>query len=877
MESAAVPPNEEERLAALRRYAVLDTAPEECFDRITRLVTLMTGVPISAISFVDQDRQWFKSRVGLSTEQTTRDVAFCAHAILGDTPLVIEDALGDTRFCDNPLVLAENGVRFYAGAPIQTPDGFNVGVLCAIDHAPRRFDDAQVAILRELAAMVATELKLRSANQRLARELTTRAVLETERAWMQRRMQDLLETATDWLWETDPEHRFTYVSLGSPAGLGSGAFIGRTRCEAAEADPDDPAWQAHLDDLAARRPFRGFRYAMRRHDGSLGHLETNGKPVFDDYGQFRGYRGTGRDVTAMVLSETAMREMSAKLHALQDSGVIGVITCRGDLVVDANREFLRIVGWERADLEAGALTWSRLAPPDPREGGRGTPAPPAEHVKPFHRNCLRRDGTPVPVSVSSVAIDPAAQHWMALVQDVSEQKAREAQIRDLAYRDTLTGLLNRRSFNEQLARCLRRTSAGRAPRGALLLIDLDHFKDVNDAIGHDAGDALLQKVGQRLRRCAREGDVVARLGGDEFAVILDDIDDSAAITGCARRMLETLSQPLRHRGHMIHPSGSIGVTQFPRDGRDAAQLLKNADVALYRSKAGGRRSISLFDAGMMTDAIARLKLLDEVRQAMAAHQFRLAYQPIVDMRSRRHVGFEALIRWAHPHRGLVPPAEFLDALEAAGLLSWLARFTLDTAARQVRTWLDDGFDPGWVGVNMSGNQLKADSFADDVEASLAGAAIAPSRLLVEVTEQVVIEEDPRIEAALGRLHRAGARIALDDFGTGYSSLAHLKRFPVDVLKIDRSFVADLGTETENAAIARAIINLAHSLDMEVVGEGIESEVQLRRLQMLGCDFGQGYLIGTPVPADAATAWLAADTRDNGIASCGASSPVGRTA
>jgi diguanylate cyclase (GGDEF)-like protein/PAS domain S-box-containing protein len=877
MESATVPPNEAERLAALRRYAVLDTAPEECFDRITRLVTLMTGVPVAAISFVDQDRQWFKSRVGLDAVQTARDVAFCAHAILGDTPLVVEDARADLRFHDNPLVLADNGVRFYAGAPIRTPDGLNVGVLCAIDHAPRRFDDAKVAILRELAATVATELTLRSANQRLARELTTRSVLETERAWVQRRLQDLLETATDWLWETDPEHRFTYVSLGAPAGIGSGVLIGRTRCEAAEADPADPVWRAHLDDLAARRPFRGFRYAMRRRDGSLGHVETNGKPVLDDYGQFRGYRGTGRDVTAVVQSETAMREMSAKLHALQDSGVIGVITCCGDRVVDANREFLRIVGYERTDLDAGTLTWSRLTPSDPRDGGRGTPAPPAEHVKPFHRNCLRRDGTLVPVSVSSVAIDPAAQHWMALVQDVSEQKAREAQIRDLAYRDTLTGLLNRRSFNEQLARCLRRTAAGRAPRGALLVIDLDHFKDVNDAIGHDAGDALLQKVGQRLRRGAREGDVVARLGGDEFAVILNDIDDIESITACARRLLEALSQPLRHRGHVIHPSGSIGVTQFPRDGRDAAQLLKNADVALYRSKAGGRRSVSFFDASMMTDAVSRLKLLDEVRLAMAAHQFRLAYQPVVDVPSRRHVGFEVLIRWAHPQRGLVPPAEFLDAIEAAGLRGWLARFTMDTAVRQVRARLDDGLDPGWVGVNMSGNQLKADGFADDVEASLASAAVAPSRLLVEVTERVVIEEDPRIEAALARLHRAGARIALDDFGTGYSSLAHLKRFPVDVLKIDRSFVNDLGTESENAAIARAIINLAHSLDMEVVGEGIESEVQLRRLQMLGCDLGQGYLIGKPVPADAATAWLAADAGNSRIASCRAAGTAGRTA
>ncbi|MFD2184780.1 EAL domain-containing protein [Rhodoplanes azumiensis] len=855
MSPAAIPPNEAERLAALRRCAVLDTAPEESFERITRLVALLTGVPVAVISFVDRDRQWFKSRVGLTTTETSREVAFCAHAILGDEPFVVEDARCDPRFHDNPLVTAEDGIRFYAGAPIRTADGFNVGALCAIDRVPRRLGAERIAALRELAAMVATELDLRVANQRLAGELVARAKVESGRALVRQRLQDLLETATDWLWETDAEHRFVYVSHPMPAGVAGGAFLGRTRRELAGADPADPVWTSHVADLEAHRPFRAFRYAVRRADGGISHLETSGKPMLDRAGRFVGYRGTGRDVTAIVESESAMRAMSAKLHALQASGVIGVITCEGDRIVDANDEFLRIVGHDRADVEAGRLAWSRIAPPGLRAADDDGPAGSGGSAGPFQRLCLHRSGARVPVAISSFTLDGVAGQWMALVQDVSEQKAREAQIRDLAHRDTLTGLLNRRSFNEQLARCLAPGRDGARRGGALVVLDLDNFKDVNDAIGHDAGDALLQTVAHRLLQATGDRDVVARLGGDEFAVVLVDVDAPQEIERRARRLLEALSQPVRHRDETLHPSASIGVTRFPQDTDDAAELLKNADVALSRAKAAGKRSVSFFDPGMMDDAVARLKLLNEVRLAMAENQFRLAYQPVLRMEGRGHSGFEVLIRWLHSRRGLLGPGAFLDAMEAAGLHGWVARFVLETAARQARGWLDHGLDPGTIGVNMSGSQIRADGFADDMLAVLTAWRIAPQRIVLEVTEQGVIAEDPRVAAALARLHAAGVRIALDDFGTGYSSLAHLRRFPVDVLKIDRSFVTDIGTDAGDTAITRAIVNLAHSLDLEVVAEGIETEAQFARLSALGCDLGQGFLLGRPMSAEAATEWL----------------------
>jgi diguanylate cyclase (GGDEF)-like protein/PAS domain S-box-containing protein len=864
MRAAMLPPDEPRRLAALRDCGVLDSAPEECFDRATRLLATLTGMPTATIGFVDAHREWFKSRVGTESTAIARRLSFGAHAILADAPLVVHDTRADPRFHTNPLVTATPGVRFYAGAPLRTPEGLAVGVLCAVDHRPRSFDAFEIGVLADLAALVSAEIAARLAARRLARECDRRADLEAERAAAEQRLGDMLETATDWLWETDSDHRFTYVSGAAPPSFADVIFLGRRREEFA-ATADAPDWEAHHADLAARRPFRDFRYAVPRAGGGVRHIETSGKPVFEA-GHFRGYRGTGRDVTAAVEAQAALREMSAKLQALQTSGVIGVIACRGDRIVDANAEFLRLVDRDRADLDAGRLTWSGLTASPAREPHQGDGVdPPLDHPKPFHRNCLRRDGTVAPVSVSSFVIDPATRHWMALVQDVSEQKAREAQIRELAYRDTLTGLLNRRSFNEHLGRSLRKTSRGRAARGALLLLDLDHFKDVNDAIGHDAGDALLRQIGRRLRQGARDGDVVARLGGDEFAVILKDIDDAAGIAACAHRLLETLTEPLMHEGQVIHPGVSIGVALFPRDGSDPAQLIKNADLALYRSKETGRRSVSFFDAGMMDDAAGRLRLVNEVRLAMTERQFRLAFQPIIALADGALVGFEALLRWAHPQRGLVAPGEFLDAIEAAGLKGWLARFTLDTAARQIRAWLDQGLEPGILGVNMTAAQIKAERFADEVAAVLAATGVAPARLLVEVTERVVIADDPGIAAALDRLHAAGTRIALDDFGTGYSSLVHLKRFPVDILKIDRSFVSDLEGESENTTIARAIVNLAHSLGMRVVAEGIESEAQFARLQALGCDFGQGYLIGAPVSADAATRWLAGGASHTGLA------------
>ncbi|BAS00058.1 diguanylate cyclase/phosphodiesterase with PAS/PAC sensor [Blastochloris viridis] len=822
------------------------------------LVTTLVGASAAAIGFVDAERHWLKARIGIAQQEFPRDVAFCAHTILGLDPLVVEDAATDPRFFDHPAVCGQMGLRFYAGTPIRTHDGFSIGVLCALDQQPRRepLSAAQIAGLTELAALVADELELRRTVNRLNDELARRAEAEAARALSEQRLKDYLDTATDWLWETDDQHRFVFDTSCGAERWGLPEAIGTTRIERAGGNLRDPVWAAHLDDLKERRPFRSFRYAIRAADGCLVHMSVSGKPIFDADGVFRGYRGTGQDVSARVEVETALRDMNARLSLLYTSGVIGVVTWQGNRLVEANDEFLRIIGYDRLDV-ANGLMWSMLRPDDQakldaevlaemRASGRS---------RLFETECLTRTGQRVPVSMSAVSVDPTQNLWMALVQDISERKAAEAQIRDLAFRDTLTGLLNRRSFNDELGRRLAICDA-RCSTGALLFIDLDHFKDVNDTIGHDAGDALLQEIARRLQAGVRRQDLVARLGGDEFAVVLGEVSSAEDVARKANSLLDACRQPVRHAGHMLHTSASIGVTMFPTDGVEPAQLLKNADVALYRSKSGGRRTVSFFNSAMMAETVARMELIAELRKAIEDQQFRLAYQPIVDISGRRRLaGFEALVRWQHPTRGVLGPSTFLNVATSAGLDGELCAFTIGAATRQMRAWLDDGLDPGYVAVNLSATELRDASVPARVVAALAANRLLPRHLEIEITENVVISQDPKIESNLEALHRLGVRIALDDFGTGYSSLAHLKRFPVDVLKIDQSFVRDMDTDPEDAVIARTIIRLAHSLDLTVVAEGIETEVQFAHLRRMGCDRGQGFLIAKPAMADQATEWL----------------------
>jgi diguanylate cyclase (GGDEF)-like protein/PAS domain S-box-containing protein len=448
-----------------------------------------------------------------------------------------------------------------------------------------------------------------------------------------------------------------------------------------------------------------------------------------------------------------------------------------------------------------------------------------------------------------------AGHTVGVCTDITEIKRAESTIKHQAERDPLTGLYNRTVLIERLSRAL---SSRRKfeQSGALILIDLDHFKDINDTLGHDAGDELLVCLAQRFTDALRRSDTVARIGGDEFAILLPQAATACDVEKVVGKLLRQLTEPVALGHRTIRPGCSMGVTFFPGDGQTPKDLLKNADIALYQAKARGRGNCCFFNPLLREGVERRQATADALRAALSAGAIGIAVQPQVRFSTRRHVGFEALARWHHAGR-VVPPSEFVPIAEETGLIIPLGYSVLDQSLALVRALGDQGFDPGQIAVNVAASQLKQPDFAATVAALLAAHGLEPAALEVEVTENVLLDRSgDQIARSLDDLHALGVTIALDDFGTGHASLAHLKRFPVDRLKIDQSFVREIEQRSEDAIIVRAIINLAHNLGMEVVAEGIETQRQFEFLRDQGCDVGQGYLIGKPVPAGEAGAYCA---------------------
>ena len=439
------------------------------------------------------------------------------------------------------------------------------------------------------------------------------------------------------------------------------------------------------------------------------------------------------------------------------------------------------------------------------------------------------------------------------VQDITHRKDAEEQIRRLAYYDALTGLPNRLQFSEQLVKALAHAER-LGEQVAIMFIDLDHFKRVNDTLGHSAGDELLRVVSARLAnsiRCADSvgrsptevnGGSIARLGGDEFIVMLNDVNGVADASAVARRLVAALTEPVTIQGTELFISGSVGVAMYPNDGADIDTLLMNADTAMYRAKEAGRGGLQFYDASMNARALERLVMESMLRRAIERSEFVLHYQPRVESASGRIVGAEALIRWQHPERGLVPPAEFIALAEEANLVIPIGEWALQAACRQMAEWRDAGQRPIAVSVNLAANHLRERSLPGLVERLLAQYGLPPSSLEIEVTESVLMVEPELCIENASRLSELGVRLSIDDFGTGYSSLSYLKRLPITSLKIDQSFVRDLATDPDDAAIITAIIAMAHSLGRRVVAEGVETEAQRAFLQVHHCDEYQGFLV-----------------------------------
>lgn len=453
-----------------------------------------------------------------------------------------------------------------------------------------------------------------------------------------------------------------------------------------------------------------------------------------------------------------------------------------------------------------------------------------------------------------------AGYTVGVCTDITDIKQAEKTIKLQAEQDSLTGLSNRSVLINRLARALGERK-GVEQTGALVLIDLDHFKDVNDTLGHDAGDKLLIEVARRLTEVLRKTDTVARIGGDEFAILLPNVSTIAEVEKIGEKVVSRLSEIFRLGHRVVRPGCSLGVTFFPADGCTPKDLLKNADIALYQAKARGRGVWSFYNPAHKQQVERRQATADALRVALVDNQIEIAAQTQVCFRTGRHIGFEILARWKH--RGsYVSPSEFIPVAEETGLIIPLGHAVLEQAMSMVRDLRDRGVDPGRIAVNVAASQLKQHDFAETVISMLDRYGLEADVLEMEVTENVLLDRvSNQIGRSLDDLHRLGVQIALDDFGTGHASLSHLKRFPVHCLKIDQSFVREIQTGTEDAIIVRAIINLAHNLGMRVVAEGIETRDQFELLREQGCDIGQGYLLGKPVAPSEAFSFCAPAASD----------------
>ncbi|MES2898825.1 MAG: EAL domain-containing protein [Pseudomonadota bacterium] len=568
---------------------------------------------------------------------------------------------------------------------------------------------------------------LKLSNQRLIDDVAVRRQTEMALQESEQRFRQLVSMSSDWYWEQDRELRFVNFTggVGEKAGLLPEQLIGRTRWEVVEGMAESPAGRAHMEALAARETFENFEYAARDRHGEQRWFSVSGEPVYDQQGEFKGYRGTGNDITARKISEQ-------RIH----------------------------------------------------------------HI---------------------------AQH------------------------DVLTGLPNRSLLQDRLGQAVHYSVRSGHPVWVMLL-DLDRFKFVNDSMGHKAGDVLLMTIGARLRSALRDTDTVARLSGDEFVVVLTEHDDEHLSSDIVQRLMDAVAQPVLLGSKEFFVTSSIGIAVFPTDGNAADSLIEHADIAMYRAKKLGRNNFQFYTPAMNEEAMERVRIESALRNALARDQFVLHYQPQVNLASGKIVGMEALIRWQHPELGMVAPNRFISVAEETGMIVPIGAWVMHTACAQTRAWQDAGLGTLRVAVNLSARQFAAPNLLAGITAVLEQTGLPASSLEIELTESLFMNDVTMAVDLMHGMKALGVSLSIDDFGTGYSSLSYLTSFPIDVLKIDRSFVNDISNDAKDAAIVASIIALAHNLKLDVIAEGVETEEQLDYLRRHDCDEMQGYYFSAPLPA-----------------------------
>lgn len=584
----------------------------------------------------------------------------------------------------------------------------------------------------------------------------------------------------------------------------------------------------------------------RRKDGAHYYEEKTITPLTDETGEVTHYVSTGKDVTERMRKEEELRKLSM---AVEQSTNAIIITDRSGVIEYVNDRFTRVTGYSARE--------ARGQSPGLLKSGK--------HPKSFYAElwaCLnggevwrgeicnrRKDGG---LFWDDVTISPIRDgsgtitHYLGIQEDITERRLAEERLNYLAYFDSLTGLPNRSLLQQSLEQTIEITKRKREQL-AVLYLDLDRFKDINDSLGHDEGDRLLQQVGERLKATVRAEDLVARVGGDEFVLVLVEVGGEDAAARVAQKVVDRLREPFTIHQHEHYISASIGITVYPQDHAVVSGLLKNADLAMYQAKESGGNGYRFYCQEMGVRVLERMELELFLRHALARGEMEIYYQPQFDLSSGGLQGMEALLRWFHPNRGMVGPNKFIPIAESSGQIVELGSWALTRAYRQLVDWRAQGLSPPRVAVNLSPQQLAMPDLPSQVEDLLKEIDVEPQAVTLELTESALMLNPERAERVLRELKQVGVFLSLDDFGTGYSSLGRLRRFPLDCLKIDRSFIRDLAEDPDAQSLVAAIIRMAQSLGMMTIAEGVETRDELEFLKGQGCDAVQGYLLGRPMP------------------------------